>query len=143
MREKTATFIGHSECPDADAARLYAAIVSLVVERGVTEFLCGGMGQFDWLCAETVYKIKKNYPFVRNTLVIPYLNFNIHKKEIFDDILYPEGFEKYYFKSAIPKRNRYLTDNSAYAVCYIRYGWGRAAKTYERAKKLKLEIINV
>ena len=53
------------------------------------------------------------------------------------------AFEKYNFKSAIPARNRYMVDNSGYAICFVTHSWGGAAKTYERAKKKKLQIINL
>lgn len=142
MREKTATFIGHSECYSVDSTAIRLAIVSLI-EKGVSEFINGGMGGFDWICARAVYELKKEYPHIRNLLVIPYLTFTIRNKDLFDDVIYPTGFEKYHFKAAIPKRNRYLIDNSAYAICYVKHGWGGAAKTYEMAKKLKLEIIDV
>ena len=57
--------------------------------------------------------------------------------------IYPEGFEKYHFKAAIPARNRYLVDNAAYALCYVTHGWGGAAQTLERAQKKGLTIINL
>ena len=142
MREKTATFIGHSECYGVDSSAIRLAIVTLI-EKGVSEFISGGMGGFDWICARAVYELKKEYPHIRNLLVIPYLTFTIRNKDLFDDVIYPDGFEKYHFKAAIPQRNRYLIDNSAYAICYVKHGWGGAAKTYEMAKKLKLEIIDV
>lgn len=142
MREKTATFIGHSECYGVDNSAVRSAIATLI-EKGVSEFISGGMGGFDWICARTVYELKKEYPHIRNSLVIPYLTFTIRNKDLFDDVIYPDGFEKYHFKAAIPKRNRYLIDNSAYAICYVKHGWGGAARTYEMAKKQKLEIIDV
>lgn len=142
MREKTATFIGHSECYGVDISTVRPVIVTLI-EKGVYEFISGGMGDFDWICARAVYELKKEYPHIRNSLVIPYLTFTIQNKDLFDDVIYPDGFEKYHFKSAIPKRNRYLIDNSAYAICYVKHGWGGAAKTYEMAKRQKLEIIDV
>ena len=142
MRDKTATFIGHSECYGVDNAAVRFAIIALI-EKGVSEFISGGMGGFDWICARAVYELKKEYPHIRNSLVIPYLTFTIRNRELFDDVIYPDGFEKYHFKAAIPKRNRYLIDNSAYAICYVKHGWGGAAKTYEMAKKQKLEIIDV
>ena len=65
------------------------------------------------------------------------------EKLIADDIIYPEGFEKYHFKAAIPARNRYLVDNAAYALCYVTHGWGGAAQTLKRAQKKGLTIINL
>jgi len=141
-KETTATFIGHKECYGVKVEDVRAEIVKLI-EAGVTDFMSGGMGSFDWMCARTVYELKKTYPQISNYLVIPYLTFTIAEEKYFDSIVYPEGFEKYHFKAAIPARNKYLIDNSAYALCYVTHGWGGAAQTYERAVKKGLTIINL
>jgi len=141
-RETTATFIGHKECYGINSEDVRAEIIKLI-EAGVTDFMSGGMGSFDWMCARIVYDLKKTYPQINNYLVIPYLTFTILEEKYFDSIVYPEGFEKYHFKAAIPARNKYLVDNSAYALCYVTHGWGGAAQTYERAVKKGLTIINL
>lgn len=142
MNNHTAVFIGHSECHGLSKETVEAAIVRLI-QNGVTDFLSGGQGGFDRLCAGCVHRLQMQYPEIRNYLVIPYLSFNVFDRNIFDDIIYPEGFEKYHFKAAIPARNKYMVNNSAYAICYINHGWGGAAKTYERAAKAHLNIINL
>lgn len=142
MERKSATFIGHSECFGLESNRVRSEIIKLI-ETGVTDFYSGGMGDFDRMCARIVYELKRDYPQIHNCLVIPYLSFAVFEKEYFDSIIYPEGFEKYHFKSAIPARNKYLVDNSQYALCYITHGWGGAAQTYERAKKKGLIIVNL
>ena len=112
--ETTATFIGHNECFGLSAEKLKNTIRELI-KKGVTDFLSGGQGGFDRLCGRCVYELKKEFPHINNYLVIPYLSFNVYDKELFDSIIYPDGFEKYNFKSAIPARNRYMVDNSGYA----------------------------
>ena len=141
-RETTATFIGHKECYGVKSEDVRAEIIKLI-EAGVTDFMSGGMGNFDWMCARIVYDLKKIYPQINNYLVIPYLTFSVLEEKYFDSIVYPEGFEKYHFKSAIPARNKYLVDNSVYALCYITHSWGGAAQTYDRAVKKGLTIINL
>ena len=141
-KEATATFIGHKECYGVHAEDVRREVEKLIAS-GVTDFLNGGMVGFDWMCARVVFDLRKSYPQIRNYLVIPYLTFNIAEPKYFDDIIYPEGFEKYHFKAAIPARNRYLVDNAAYALCYVTHGWGGAAQTLERAQKKGLTIINL
>ena len=141
-KETTATFIGHKECYGLDEGKLLSAIVGLI-DEGYMEFLCGGMGNFDMKCARLVKGLKKAYPHIRCYLVIPYLTFNVSGEDCFDEIIYPEGFEKYHFKAAIPKRNKYMVDNSSAAVCYVTHDWGGAAKTYSFAEKTGCKIINV
>lgn len=141
-KEQTATFIGHKECYGVQTEEVQREIEKIIA-LGVTDFLNGGMGGFDWMCARIVYDLKKSYPQIKNYLVIPYLTFNIAEPKYFDATIYPEGFEKYHFKAAIPARNRYLVDNSTYAICYVTHDWGGAAKTLQRATKKGLTIINL
>ena len=53
-KEQTATFIGHKDCYGVDQGNVRAEIIKLV-EAGVTDFLSGGMGSFDWMCSRMVY----------------------------------------------------------------------------------------
>lgn len=140
--DTSATFIGHNECYGVSKEIVKETIIDLI-EIGVTDFLSGGQGGFDRMCAGCVNELREKYPHIKNILVIPYLSFNVFNKDIFDIILYPEGFEKYHFKAAIPARNKYMVDNSGYAICYVTHGWGGTAKTFERAKKKGLQIINL
>lgn len=142
MKERTATFIGHRECYGITSEKIYTEIEKLITS-GVTEFLNGGMGSFDWMCAHQVYELKKRYPEIRNYLIIPYLTFSIREQKYFDEIIYPDGFEKYHFKAAIPARNKYLIDNASYAICYVTHSWGGAAQTYQKALKKGLTVINL
>ncbi len=139
--DKTATFIGHTECYGVDDGQIRREI-SKLIENGITDFISGGMGSFDWMYARIVFDLKKNYPQIRNFLVISSLSFNIREPKYFDFVIYPKDFEKYHFKAAIPTRNRYLIDNSSYAICYVTHDWDGVAKTYERAKK-GLTLINI
>ena len=141
-RNTTATFIGHSKCSGINPQEVRGEIIKLI-ECGVCEFLCGGMGQFDKMCAGLVAELKGTYRDIHSYLVIPYLTFRVNNDKLYDSIIYPEGFERYHFKAAIPARNRYLVDNSIYAVCYVTHEWGGAARTFARAKKKGLTVINL
>ena len=111
-KENTAVFIGHNECYGVTSEQIKKAIVSLI-DKGVTEFLSGGQGGFDRLCGRCVYELKKEYPHISNYLVIPYLSFKVYNSELFDSIIYPDDFEKYHFKAAIPARNKFMVDNAS------------------------------
>lgn len=80
---------------------------------------------------------------MRRILVIPYLSFRIQERKYFDEVLYPEGFEKYHFKAAIPAKKRFLVNHSAYTLCYVDHDWGGAAKTYRLAVRQGLQVINL
>lgn len=142
MKSNTALFIGHNECYGVSAEEIKRIIIEHI-NLGVTHFLSGGQGGFDRLCARCVYELKVQYPQIKNYLIIPYLSFNVFNSKLFDEIIYPDGFEKYHFKAAIPARNRYMIDNAAFAICYVNHGWGGAAKSFERAVKKHINIINL
>ena len=111
--------------------------------RAVSERVHGCLGNFDWMCARLTYELKQKYPNIRCDLIIPYLTFRVLEPKYFDSIVYPEGFEKYHFKAAIVARNRYLVDQSAYALCYVTHNWGGAATTYAYACRKGLSAINL
>ena len=142
MKETAVTFIGHSACMSLNKGVLKKHIEDLILD-GKTFFLCGGMGEYDRLCAHMVYNLKKQYSHIKLFLVIPYLTFKKHDFDMYDEVIYPEGVEGYYFKRAIVERNKFLVDNSSVAICFVDHTWGGAAKTYEYAKKKEIRIINL
>ena len=66
----TVTFCGHrdSYCDEALKQVLYRIIEDLILS-GANRFFLGGYGNFDTLAAETVYKLKKSYPFIESVLM--------------------------------------------------------------------------
>lgn len=139
---KSVVFIGHNECYGLSYEKL-EKVVTECINDGVVNFYSGGQGGFDRTCAGMINRLKKQYAHIKNILVIPYLTFNIFDKEIFDEIIYPESFENYYFKAAIIKRNKYMVEKSQTAICYINKNFGGAIKTYEYAVQKNLKIINL
>ena len=142
MKELTAVFIGHNECYDIDKDQLAREIEKLI-QCGVTLFLSGGMGGFDRLCARTVYDFKKRYHEIRNIILVPSLDFKVFDPSLFDVSEYPECVAAVPYRAKILKRNQFMVDNAAYAVCYVNYGIGGAAKTLEYAIKRGCEIIKI
>lgn len=145
------TFIGHSkilssvECKDF----LLNAIVSNISYDTATFFYCGGYGDFDILCANTVKELKKIYNNIKSFFVSPYMGgtYQKHLKEIidsglYDEILYPE-LENVPYKFAIIKRNHYMIDKSDLVIAYVRYNWGGAYKALNYAKSKNKRIINL
>lgn len=47
-KEQTATFIGHKECYGVQTEEVRREIEKIIA-LGVTDFLNGGMGGFDWM----------------------------------------------------------------------------------------------
>lgn len=141
-KETTATFIGHSNCIGIDKEQLEKEIHALI-QNGVTVFISGGMGSFDLMCARMVMEMKKEFPHIGNFLVIPYLNFKIARPEYYDKSIFPEELDPAPYRVAIPRRNKYLVGNSAYAICFVHRISGGSYKTFEYAKTRDISIINI
>ena len=141
-KENTVVFIGHSECFGLDETALLHTLEDLL-HRGFRIFLNGGMGDFDWACARCLQKLRPAYPDIHHELILPYLGFSIREPACFDEIVFPEALEGVPHKAAIPRRNDYMADRAAAAVCFVEHTWGGAARTLRREKKNGAQIIRV
>lgn len=146
-KETTATFIGHKDCYGLDREQLRWAISSLIENNGVTDFISGGMGSFDIICAGFVKELQIKYPYVRSYVVVPMLSYakkySEYYSDYYDGSMFPEELDMTPYAAAIPKRNRYLVDSSAYAICFVHHISGGSYKTMEYAKKRDIRIINI
>ncbi|MBR4889435.1 MAG: DUF1273 domain-containing protein [Clostridia bacterium] len=142
LKEKTVVFIGHSECFGIDEAALTAALTQLLQE-GFRVFLNGGMGEFDWLCARTLHRLRPAFPNIHQELILPYLGFSIREPAYFDEIVFPETLEGIPHKAAIPRRNDYMVNRAAAALCFVEHDWGGAARSLRRAERQRVRILHV
>lgn len=141
-KETTAVFIGHSKLGSAALKDNLKNEIIRLIKSGVNSFLNGGMGDFDMLCAECIRELKKEYPDISHTLVLPYLSFNQCNRNLFDYTIYP-NLEISYYRAAIPVRNEWMVKNAAYAVCFVCNTYGGAVQTYKKAVQNGLSIINL
>ena len=143
-REKTAVFIGHADCSlSVEAVIPY---IEKEILNGVDTFLNGGQGSFDYICARAVYQLKGKYPKIKSILVIPYHNFKVFNETLFDGFINSDtsnSISYIGYKSAIPKRNRFMIENASTAICFVNHISGGAYKTYQIAQKKGLRIISV
>lgn len=77
MRKQTACFTGHREIPECviDSVRqnLMKTLKDLI-QQGYCYFEAGGALGFDTLAAQTIIKIRQNYPWLKLILVLPCLS---------------------------------------------------------------------
>ncbi|MBQ4160316.1 MAG: hypothetical protein IJD83_05240 [Clostridia bacterium] len=139
---KTVTFCGHRTLSIAETerlrVRLYAEIEKMIFQ-GAAEFLLGGYGDFDRLCAKTVKALQAKYPHIKSVLVIPYLN-REYNTELYDCTEYPP-IEAVPPRYAIVKRNAYMVERAEIVIAYVKYTFGGAWTTLEYAKRRKKTII--
>lgn len=154
MRNEICCFSGHRKIPldqyDIIADRLKKEII-ILIDKGVRYFGAGGAWGFDTMAAETVLKLREDYPQIKLILVLPCKNqaekwkprdvliYNKIKRRC-DKIVY---ISDNYTEGCMLKRNRHLVDNSDYCVCYLTSSVGGTAYTVRYAEKKKLKIINL
>ena len=150
-QEFVCTFAGHRQVFEPKIEeRVKETLESLIGRGHRLVFLCGGMGQFDALCASAVCSLKKRHPEkeIQLCLFIPYLSDKINAEKsylqaVYDEILMPEGLEYAHYKAAIPKRNRWMVDQADCLISYIIRQYGGAYQTCRYAMKKSIPIINV
>ncbi len=115
--------------------------VERLINAGATEFLLGGYGKFDHLCARIVKELKEKYPHITSVLVVPYIDKD-YDKNLYDYSIYPE-IERTPKKFAIVKRNEYMVNRADVVVTYLETTFGGAYKTSLYAKRKKKIIIDI
>lgn len=144
-KSKTALFIGHRDCYNLSVDDIIPAIEK-AINFGVVDFINGGQGNFDKLCAQAVDILKGKYPFIKLHLIAPYSSLKVENEKLFDDmtLFAPEWYiEKIGFKKAIPQRNEVMIDKAAVAICYVKHSSRGSYKTMQKAINKGLKIIEV
>lgn len=145
--DKTCFFIGHREAGEGLLARLTEEVEGCAV-AGVTDFVVGHYGGFDRLAAQAVRKIKKQFPQVTLTMLLPYYQPErpMPLPEGFDGSFYPPGLEKAPKRLAIVRANRYMADHCGVLIAYVRHP-GNARELLEyahgREKRGLVQVVNL
>ena len=142
---KSCFFIGHRETSCELLPKLRQNVEKHISEHGVTEFVVGNYGGFDRLAAKAVISLKRQYPQITLSLLIPY-----HPTERpieipvgFDNTYYPPGMEKVPRKLAIVRANRYVVDHVDYLIAYAWHPASNARNLVEYARRRNVTITNL
>ena len=136
------TFCGHGKINyDDEIKNRLKYEIEKAINKGERDFLLGGYGSFDLLAAHTLKTLKSQYPQIKSTLVIPYIDRN-YDTCLYDDSVYPP-LENVPKKFAIVKRNEWTVDKADIIIAYVEHDWGGAARTLKYAVRKKKEIVNL
>lgn len=154
-RSKVACFSGRRRLPQ-DCTELQANLEKTIVElieRGVVFFGNGAALGFDQMAAETVLRLKEDYPHIRLVMVLPcppeqqssYWNDEQKKRyyEILEQADKVRILSPQYTEKCMLDRNRHMVDNSAYLICYLREQRGGTFYTVNYAERKGLEILRL
>lgn len=139
---------GHREVYQNIELKLDAIIGELIVNKGVSTFFTGGMGDFDKLFSSSVRRAQKINSDIKLILVKPYLSaeINDHKsyyKNLYNSIMIPEELCNAHYKSSITKRNKWMIDNSDYVITYVFRNFGGAYSAMRHAQEKGKLYMNI
>lgn len=137
-------FIGHRQPPEKLLRLLAEEIERHISLYGVTEFVVGNHGGFDYMAASAIMAAKKQHPQVTLFLLLPYhpAEHPINVPNGFDGTFYPP-MENVPRRVAISCANRYRIDHSDYLIAYTWHPSGNARKFVDYAKKRKIHVSNL
>ena len=154
LRVNTCCFTGHRIIPSGEKEtirNLLETAIEKVIQDGYRFFGTGGALGFDTLAAQTVLKLKRQYPHIRLILVLPCITQTDGWKQ--DDIDEYERIKALadkvvytsmkYHSGCMHKRNRHLVDNSSLCICYLTKLSGGTAYTVRYAESKKISVLNL
>ena len=136
MEGKSCFFIGHREAPETISAALAAEVRRHITELNVTEFVVRHYGRFDATASRAVVAAKKEFPYVRLLMLIPYhpAESPIDPPKGYDGTYYPPGMENVPRRLAIVRANHYMVERSDYLITYVRHNFGNTSLLVEEAE---------
>ena len=134
---KSCFFIGHREASSEVFPVLAEVVEQHIVKYGVTEFIVGKYGGFDYMAAKAVMAAKERHPEITLSMLIPYhpAERPIEPPAGFDNTFYPPGMEKVPRKLAIVRANRYMVDHVDHLIAYAWHPASNARDLVEYAMK--------
>jgi len=144
------TFAGHRTVLSGGMdKRIHSALALILKKHHDICFYCGGMGEFDMLCAREARRLKRDNPDkgIMVYLVLPYMMQKIQPAEkaplkLYDEIILPGDADMIHYKQAITQRNRWMVDHSQYLISHV-VRHGGAWNTMKYAEKKNLVIYNL
>ena len=139
----TITFFGHRDTPSRVKKPLRKIIKMLIEDYGADLFYVGNQGEFDNAARIILKDLKKEYKFSYG-VVLAYSPFKSREyDESLADAIFPEELENASAKSAIPRRNEWLINNSDMVITYVHKSEGGAYRSKILAEKKGKIIINI
>ncbi|MCL2225620.1 MAG: DUF1273 domain-containing protein [Defluviitaleaceae bacterium] len=150
----TCCFSGHRKLSRKKTETIIKRVhdeIDNLIQKGVTDFICGGAIGFDQICADAIALKKQDGANVRLIFALPCRNqdekWTSKQKQKYrsllneaDEIIY---VSEEYTPDCMKARNIYMVDNSAYCICTLINPFSGTGQTIRYAEKQKLHIINI
>ena len=141
---KACAFFGHRDGLYENKRQIIKELVTdLIKNEGVTQFYIGGRGAFDTICADIVHTLKKEFTWIKSTLVLSYIpQKNFVLSNTYDDSVYL--LEKAILpKFAIWETNKIIVDKCDFIITAVGKEGGGAYRALQYAKKRGKKVWNV
>ncbi|MBQ4617089.1 MAG: DUF1273 family protein [Clostridia bacterium] len=154
MREKTCCFTGHRRMTRDEqrlcAERLDAEVRALIAE-GICYFGVGGAVGFDALAAETVLRLRREFPHIRLIVVLACADqaerWNAFDRRRHEAILARADkvvcLQERYADGCMQARNRHLVDHSGVCVSYLTDYDGGTGYTVGYARRQGVRVVSL
>lgn len=141
---KACTFFGHRDDAYGEYKdKIKDVLIYLIEKEGVGQFYCGGRGKFDGICSGIVFELKKQFPWIKSTLVLSYIpkdGFLLPEK--YDDSVYLLE-KKVLPKFAIWETNRLLVQKCDFVISAVWKDGGGAYRAVKYAKSQGKRVIDI
>lgn len=137
MQKQSVVFIGQEDCSSLERTVIIRLLEELI-QLGYTEFYSCGLGNFDLLCSECVFRLKNKYPRIKSVLLVPYLDYESFHPEYFDFILYSDRLSPSKEKNSLFKSRLSLLYRGNAVVWYGNHQEENLSSLYTLGKKLCL-----
>lgn len=149
---KTCCFTGHREIPQSLRPALAAELeqtLRRLIAQGVVYYGAGGALGFDTLAAQTVLRLRRDFPQIRLILVLPcpeqtrgWRSEDVAEYQRIlsaaDKVVYVSD---HYDRGCMHRRNRHLVDHSGTCVAYCTKSTGGTAYTVRYARSKGLPVL--
>ncbi len=142
------SFCGHSDFYESDNIKIkLLKILEKEVGDSPADFYLGGYGGFDNYAKNVCKQFQKTHSLCKLYFITPYrsqkyLKNRLYLEEYYDGVILPDISESC-TKFAILKRNDWMIEQADLIIAYVEHTWGGAAKSLEKANKLKKKIYNL
>lgn len=142
--KRACVFTGHRELDDPKLKVRIEKAVRVQIKKGVYTFYNGVAKGFDLLSAECILSLKKEYPFLKLIVCVPYYGqekgYSKTDQERYRKIL-KEADETLllsdkYYKGCLLSRNRFMVEHCEEMIAYLKEPTGGTAYTVRYFKKL-------
>lgn len=151
-QSRSCCFTGHRDIPSAALSTLAAQLETTLrnlIASGIRYFYAGGALGFDTLAAETVLRLRGQYPQIKLILALPCLEqtrgWSAAEVLRYENILHRADkviyTAEHYTRGCMHRRNCYMVEHSTICVAYCTRSTGGSAYTLKYARKKKLCII--